>query len=506
MDTELQSAADQAALAAATQLDGEEDAIERAEAAARSLITNNTLFADTAGKVGDLTFTFYTSYDQASDDYGPETSDDAAAKVVRVNVGVKSVTYALTPITGLLSGDSAATATATLGAAVCKAPPLMICNPNPAGDPNFNGDYAGKGFLLVARNNQNDTYGPGNFGFLDTGYDTSGGASSLRKALGQSNFIQECAKSDLVTTEPGASSPALDAVNTRFDIYSSNVQQNDVCGNGQCPPAANVRKDLMRDVNGLGSGPGFTKGCKLTSDPSPDTSPGGGGGPKGWKLPDESASRKRYGGSFPTANAALTVAQRNQLYPMGLPRDICHAFDPAGGCTAATGNSRMGTGTWDRAAYFQSNYGSSFAWASTSGLGPTVTRYQTYIWEHSDKTRNPGGISRVQSIPNVTGGGSQGNMNSAPVCQMTGVSEPAGDQDRRRLTVAVVNCTGSNAAAGKKTLTPTTWIDMFLVEPSVTRSRTTANDLYVEIIGKSTITGTDGQSFQVERAVPYLIR
>jgi hypothetical protein len=261
----------------------------------------------------------------------------------------------------------------------------------------------------------------------------------------------------------------------------------------------------MRDVNGLGGGPGFTKGCKLTTDPTPDKT--GGGAAKGWKLPDESASRKRYGGpTLPSANAPLTLAQRNQLYPMGLPRDICHSFDPANGCTTATGNPRLGTGTWDRAAYFQSNYGASFNWTGTPGLGANVTRYQTYVWEHLNKVRDPGGINRSQSIPNPTGGGTQGTMNSAPVCQTGGVADPVGDQDRRRLTVAVVNCTGANTAAGKKTLTPTEWVDIFLIEPSVARTRTTANDLYVEIIGKSKITGADGQTHQVERSVPYLIR
>src|SRR5213080_3883032 len=46
LDTELQQAADQAALAAATQLDGQPNAIARATAAAQSLITNSALLAN----------------------------------------------------------------------------------------------------------------------------------------------------------------------------------------------------------------------------------------------------------------------------------------------------------------------------------------------------------------------------------------------------------------------------------------------------------------------------
>src|SRR2546430_14572586 len=49
MDTELQQAAGQAALGAATQLDGQSGAIARATAAAESLITNKTLLAGGRG-------------------------------------------------------------------------------------------------------------------------------------------------------------------------------------------------------------------------------------------------------------------------------------------------------------------------------------------------------------------------------------------------------------------------------------------------------------------------
>src|SRR5437762_10708982 len=58
MDTELQQAADQAALAAATQLDGQTGAIARATAAAQSLITNKTLLASGGGAVTIPTLTF----------------------------------------------------------------------------------------------------------------------------------------------------------------------------------------------------------------------------------------------------------------------------------------------------------------------------------------------------------------------------------------------------------------------------------------------------------------
>src|ERR1044072_2909479 len=52
MDSELQNAADQAALAAASQLDGQPNACVRAAAAANALLTNNPLMANEPGNVG----------------------------------------------------------------------------------------------------------------------------------------------------------------------------------------------------------------------------------------------------------------------------------------------------------------------------------------------------------------------------------------------------------------------------------------------------------------------
>src|SRR3982751_479239 len=46
MDTELQDAADQAALAGAAQLDGQSGACARAAAAAASMVANKTMFAN----------------------------------------------------------------------------------------------------------------------------------------------------------------------------------------------------------------------------------------------------------------------------------------------------------------------------------------------------------------------------------------------------------------------------------------------------------------------------
>src|SRR5687768_16182229 len=55
MDTELQSAADQAALAAASRLDGEPRACARAAAAAQGLVANETRMANETGSTRAVT-------------------------------------------------------------------------------------------------------------------------------------------------------------------------------------------------------------------------------------------------------------------------------------------------------------------------------------------------------------------------------------------------------------------------------------------------------------------
>src|SRR5215212_3051759 len=99
MDTELQNAADQAALAAATQLDGETGAANRAIAAAQSLVANQTRLANDGGGVavqtgqpgtGVVRVHFYSSKANAEADTNAfeatAANADTNAKFVKVEV------------------------------------------------------------------------------------------------------------------------------------------------------------------------------------------------------------------------------------------------------------------------------------------------------------------------------------------------------------------------------------------------------------------------------------
>ena len=141
LDTELQGAADQAALAAASQLDGQTGACARAAAAANDLLANQTLMANDATTTRAIivaneatcdatgSVRFYKSYNSATDTFGAVATTDADARVVSVQVNPREAVYALTPVVGAFrSGAVTAQAVASLGSAICKVPPVMMCN------------------------------------------------------------------------------------------------------------------------------------------------------------------------------------------------------------------------------------------------------------------------------------------------------------------------------------------------------------------------------------------
>jgi hypothetical protein len=79
--------------------------------------------------------------------------------------------------------------------------------------------------------------------------------------------------------------------------------------------------------------------------------------------------------------------------------------------------------------------------------------------------------------------------------------------DRRRVSVAVVNCLANSVNGSSDGVPVEKWIDVFLVEPSVNRARTNNGDLYVEVIGEA-LTGGSGQTAGqvIRHDAPYLIK
>jgi Flp pilus assembly protein TadG len=472
MDSELQNGADQAALAGATQLDGKSGACSRAAAAAVSLVTNTTVLANSSNTISvasesacDATGTVKFWQDK---DATTAATSDANAHFIELSVAARSVDYAFTPIVSLMQGTVAAGAMAGLGSSICKVPPVFMCNPNEGSDPNFTiSNYLGKGIRLVA-NDGGGNYGAGNFGYLQT--NAGSGANAIKDALGKTEIPGDCVSVDSVTTKPGANVSVLDALNTRFDIYTGNTTAPCGSNGAACPPSANTRKDVVHKGN--------ANQCSY-------------GGGSGWDM-----STNPY---LPTSGTTpLTNAQADALSPMGYPRDMCHAIGGSGNCSGGI----IGDGNWDRNAYFRSNsanYGVGFDISTTFGT-PTPTRYQVYKYEAA----NAG--SRLQN--QSAGGGA--TSRPQPYCVTPGIAVGGTAVDRRVLSVAVINCGGGlNGTSGP--LTPKTWIDVFLPEPSLRRrvgstTYTEASDVYVEVIGATTLGGGGSTAAQtIRRDVPYLV-
>lgn len=492
LDTELQSAADQAALAAASQLDGLSGAQTRATSAARSLIANRALFANdgTDRTVTVPTIAFYSAF---SDSAQTAATGDADSHFVQVTVGARTARYALTPIVGAFnSGAISASAAAGVGTAICNVPPVMVCNPS---EPLNNADEllgfspaVGVGLKLITGNA--DT--PGNFGWLES--NSGNGASDLAAALGYNNPPGNCSPLTGVTTKTGMTASVLSALNTRFDIFANGNQTCPSQGGGTCSPSSNSRKDLVCTSN---------NGASCSNDT--------------W---GESSRPYR-----PASAAALPADGSLDPDIIGYPRDLCHAVASSSQC------GTMGTGSWDRDAYFRINYklSGSGAWTGATGLSASATRYDVYKWEMAHTAVTVAGQSYGISVPQQLGGGNgngngngngsgNGNGNGA---QPTGFGYPAtgragltpgAEGDRRRISVAVLNCRALTIH-GKSTNVPVAkWLDVFLVEPSFTRKSgnvayTDSKEVYVEVIGE-TLAGANGANLAqvVRRDVPYLLQ
>jgi Flp pilus assembly protein TadG len=484
MDSELQNAADQAALAAASQLDGQTGACVRAAAAANALLANHTLMANEPGTVGmqvvipatgvadctgNANIRFYQSYDQAADTFGTASDADTNARVVWVSVTPRESFFALTPIVAAFrSGPIGAQAIASLGSAICKNPPVMLCNPE---EPTGNFDEllpytppAGIGLRLIT----GDASAPGNFGWL-TAYDGAGnlinGANELKKQIGYDVPPSQCQPAGTVTTKTGMTSSVLDAFNSRFDIYANG---NSTCpgGTSSCSAALNTRKDLVCDPNNSNSA------CRNNN----------------W----DEASNPYH----PASTSALPTNGSQDPAIMGYPKDLCHAVRKQANTCGITGN-----GDWDRDAFFRVNYGWDHStWMAQTGLSATATRFQVYKWEEANPNLGSKGISFPQIIS---------SSEAAFSIPATG-HQSTGTPDRRRISIAVLNCRALNAG-GKTTAPVATWLDSFLVEPAWQRGPnapaqifTDQKDVYVEVIGATHVGSGNAQT--VRRDVPYLLK
>ena len=222
LDTELQNAADQAALAGVTQLDGTGAGLTKAASAARTLVINNTRQSNdgVGSAIGIPTVVFLTTANAV-------TTDPVLAQRIRVDVTPRAAFYALTPIVGALqSGPMNARALAGLQSSICNVPPLYMAF-DPANE-NTSRLVPGTGVELLHEE------GSSLFGYLDQG----SGGSDLKAALAWNDQLGTCQTVTTVTPKPGVVASIQKGFDTRFQ--SGNSQKDCPNGGGICSPAANI--------------------------------------------------------------------------------------------------------------------------------------------------------------------------------------------------------------------------------------------------------------------------
>lgn len=492
MDTELQQAADQAALAAATQLDRSDDSTSRAAASIQNPTATNRLAANFTRFANDEegapvvieNVIFCSAFDDSiasTDAACTETTDDEEARFVIVRTSLRTANYAFTPVVEAISGTSRAEAVAGVESSICNVAPLLVC----VGDTNFpTAEDIGRGVIMKTAGG--NSWAPGNYGYLDFG---NGNQAVLDGLLGHG--LNGCQATDDNETEPGNKN-ATDAINTRMDVYGGTGATNSpsACtADGTGCPAKNTRKDMTLEM---------TWEIKQKTNLGKPTPPSCGA----------AATAKN-------ANPMVTYASGFALNQAGkgFPRDSCHY---AGTCN----DGNFGDADWGRDAYMTANHPGVSLSSVAATLGKSVeelTRYDIYVWEQD--TTAPGRLdpyqvgATVEATPKVQGQDTTWNFTkqcafSRPELAKTSYTE---QKDRRVLPIVAADCTnlkGKGQAFEDYVILRV--FDVFLTEPSMQRSwysvPTDDKEIYAEVIGPAQ-TFESGNGFQYyARNKPYLIR
>jgi len=483
-DSEAQAAADAAAIAAASQLDGQSDAITRANAAAFStpLVSNTQRFAENSGgqtgQVVSILAPKYLSDLPASDDspLTAYTSDPFKAEFVEIETQILTHNNVFLNALGIASTKTiSATAVAGQNEAICRVTPLAICNPNEAISVGANFDineWRGRQ-IIVRQQGPGASWAPGNFGFLNVP-DLGNGASALADTLASVDGADTCFSTRL-DTQPGAINAVRSALNTRFDIYDNPFYKN-AANSSSFPPSPNVTKGRVWTGNGGNL-------CNSVDVPgAPVTS----GFPRDAAF---GAPNNRIGNGIWDCLSYWTINHPNDATPAG-----CNSAT-----NANTGLSRyevyrleIDTGiipspaaTWDCEAYWNTNHPgvSRPAGCNTNTNTANTSRYDIYEYE-IDEGLTPGPVTDTVA------------EEGAPVCYSGGASAITTDPalDRRMINFAVMNCVQHNVQGNSTEVPAEAFIRAFMTEP-VDDPLTPGGsdfDVYLEIVDVLAVGANNG--------------
>jgi hypothetical protein len=149
-------------------------------------------------------------------------------------------------------------------------------------------------------------------------------------------------------------------------------------------------------------------------------------------------------------------------------------------------------------------------------LSSSITRYELYKWEIAHPSVQVSATPSVYKgigVPQPFSGNDTGF--GQPATGRAGVDPTTSPIDRRKLSVAVVNCEAIELKGKKENVHVAVWLDIFLVEPSFVRKGsfggknnetfTQDKEIYAEVISATNVSANASGSQVVLRSVPYLI-
>ncbi|MGR3273186.1 hypothetical protein DU478_04240 [Thalassococcus profundi] len=251
--SELQSYADSVSLAAAAELDGAPDAIDRARVAAQTLITDSQTYADggAALDADDITLTFYRDSGAGFQRTAAQvTTVPAQARYVEVRVAERRVSLPFAAAmaalrdTAFVDDTVQATSVAQFNVEACDVSPLAVCLP----DVNFSAQTAVGTSLSLGANVSASVTLPGDLIAVDTlsslldGLSVclglSGGALDACLLAAQQPETACRGSSGLTISADVQAQDILDAVNTRFGIFDGLTSA--LAGNDDFPVAPSL--------------------------------------------------------------------------------------------------------------------------------------------------------------------------------------------------------------------------------------------------------------------------
>ena len=450
-NTQAQSAADAAALAGATQLDGAPTAITRATLAAQTspLVSNVHTFATNVGAVQIVLIRFLHSLPPSDDDPITDayvTTDPAAAAYIEVTTELLNQDNFFLAAVGAYSGQTDAVAVAGYKTSYCKMPPLMICNPW-EGDPtmvtrkDINDKMGGVTLLAKTKEGGVDAWDSGVMGLLDPPpyydeetktWDTSTNTGAKQVALALAKVPQDfCYPETPISIRTGQADAMRGAINVFFDIYENPFfGAGNVRSDPDFRPAANVTKGYISEIVEV-------------YQTDPDT---------GAVILDPIT-----GEPIVIGTDCQSTYSEDQTLAMGMPPDTCFVdttspdymdFKNPSACASGLGptgsEARIGDGVWNFSnpgdptapGYWEVNHPGVLAPLAPMDGWPSgktdPTRYDIYLYELAN------------AIPDNsanTPAGEDGN----PMCY-TGGGSLTGAPDRRLLNVALINCEAEGVA------------------------------------------------------------